>query len=338
VVDTQGKSWSALQNIVTCGPFILEAWQKGHSIVLARNPKYYGQFSGNVSRLELSMISDPAASLELYAANDLDIFDLTRLQPSERDRARQKYAGDYVSGPELATYYIGFNLRQAPFNDRLVRQAFTYATDRQTLADVAMRGYEYPASGGYVPPGMPGHSAGIGLPFDPELARQLLATAGYPGGRGFPAVQALTSYEHEFECDCLQTQWAQNLGINITWKVMGFNDLCKLVTDKSTSIFHFGWVADYPDPDNFLRISLPLDQYKWHHNVYQRLVTEARTITDQQVRLKLYRQADRILVEEAPILPLTYVRVILLVKPWIKKLQLTGLSHQFWKDIIIDRS
>jgi ABC-type oligopeptide transport system substrate-binding subunit/class 3 adenylate cyclase/tetratricopeptide (TPR) repeat protein len=338
VVEANGEDWTALDHIVTCGPFTLEAWQRGHSMMLMRNSDYCGQFNGNLSRVELSLIADPTASLEFYAADDLDIFDLRVLQPSERDRARQKYAGEYVSGPELATYYIGFNLSQAPFNDRLVRQAFAHATDRQTLADVTMRGYEYPANGGYVPPGMPGHSPGIGLPYDPELARQLLAAAGYPDGRGFPAVQALTHQEHEFECACLKTQWLQNLGIDITWKVMELNELYKMAGDESANIFHFGWVADYPDPDNFLRVSLPTDLYKWHHDIYQNLLNEARKITDQEDRIKLYRQADQILVAEVPILPLTYVRRILLVKPWVKNLPLTGLvANQFWKDVIIER-
>jgi len=337
VVEANGEDWTTLEHIVTCGPFTLAAWQRGHSMALERDPGYYSQFTGNLSRVELSFIADPAASLELYAADELDIFDLKVLQPLERDRARQRYAGEYVSGPELATYYIGFNVSQAPFNNRLVRQAFTHATDRQTLADVAMRGYEYPAAGGYVPPGMPGHSAGIGLPYDPELARHLLAAAGYPDGHGFPAVQALTAQEHEFECDFLKTQWLQNLGIDITWKVMEFSEFNKLVEDESTNIFHFGWVADYPDPDNFLRISLPLDRYKWHHDIYHSLLSEARKLTDQEDRMKLYRQADRILVAEAPIMPLTYVRSILLVKPWVKKYPLTGLAVPFWKDVIIER-
>ena len=106
---------------------------------------------------------------------------------------------------------------------------------------------------------------------------------------------------------------------------------------EETNIFFYGWGADYPDPDSFLRTSYPLYRCKWHDEVYQRLVRDARKITDQEERMKLYRQAEKILIEEAPLLPLAYARHNLLVKPWIKKHPLTGLANQFWKDVIIER-
>jgi ABC-type transport system substrate-binding protein len=109
------------------------------------------------------------------------------------------------------TYHTAFQFRHA-------RRAFTLAIDRGTLADVVLvlRGYESPATGGLVPPGMPGHSPGIGLPYDPEGARRVLAEAGYPSGRSFPDVDMQAPQGGEYECEYLQAQWWKNLGVEIS--------------------------------------------------------------------------------------------------------------------------
>ena len=115
---------------------------------------------------------------------------------------------------------MGFDVNRPPFDDPRVRRAFVLATDREMLADVALRGYVFPATGGFVPPGIPGHSPGIGSPYDPEGARQLLAEAGYPDGRGFPVVGALLPRAAITlaGCEYQQAQWQENLGVEIVWR------------------------------------------------------------------------------------------------------------------------
>ena len=102
---------------------------------------------------------------------------------------------------------MAFDVRRAPFDDPRVRRAFAYALDRETLAGVTLGGYFSPASGGLVPPGMPAHSPGIGLPYSPERARDLLAEAGYPGGRGFPTVDFVSAPARGAACKHLHTQY-----------------------------------------------------------------------------------------------------------------------------------
>lgn len=101
-------------------------------------------------------------------------------------------------------------------------------------------------------------------------------------------------------------------------------------------MFLMGWIADYPDPDNFLRVGLRRTVVKWQNKAYDRLVEEARVVTDQGERMKLYGQADRILVEEAAIIPLTHGRLHLLVKPWVSKYPIPPTGGGFWKDVIIE--
>ncbi len=337
-VEAHGEAWTEVAHIVTNGPFRLEAWRQGESMFLVRNPEYHGRFRGNLQRVELTLIPSKewAAQLELYEADGLDILDMAFFPPTELYDARQRHAGEYVSLPWLATTYVVFDMRRPPFDDLWVRRAFVLALDRETLADVAMKGDVFPATGGFVPPGMPGHSAGIALPYDPERARELLAEAGYPGGRGFPIVDALAFHGTEPAVEYLQAQWRESLGIEIIWEIMEWGMYLDRLDREPPHTCLAGWMADYPDPDNFLRVS-PIRRYTgWQNKAYDSLVEEARRATDQEERMRLYQQADRILVEEAAIMPLTYRRYHLLVKPWVKKSPTSPMKVWFWKDVIIE--
>ena len=339
VVEAHREAWTEVGNIATNGPFRLASWERGESMVLERNPAYHGRFTGNLLRVELSSPSQqPARILQMYEDNRLEAFHFGRIPQADWYRARQRYAGEHVSGPSLMTWYIGFHVNRPPFDDRRVRRAFTLATDRETLADVARRGYVSPATAGFVPPGMPGHSPGIGLPYDPEGARHLLAEAGYPGGRGFPVLESLASHWPwvVLTVEYLQAQWRENLEVEITWKQMELGRLLDRLSRETPHMWLMGWIADYPDPDNFLRVSTWRFNTGWQSEAYDGLVEGARRALDQGKRMRMYQQADRILVEEAPILPLFYSRLHLLVKPWVKKFPVSPLKWWFWKDVIIE--
>jgi ABC-type oligopeptide transport system substrate-binding subunit len=338
-VEAHGGSWTDVNHIVTNGPFRLEAWKRDESVILARNPQYHGRFTGNLERVQLTWLASEGGSarLEAYEADGLDVLDLEDIPTvSERDRARQRHAGEYVSSPELATAYVGFNVNRPPFDDVRVRRAFSLATDRETLANVVVRGYVFPATGGLIPPGMPGHSAGIGPPYDPEGARRLLAEAGYPGGRGFPAVEALTLRRAAPEASGVQSQWRENLGVEISWQLMQPATWQDRMDSDPPHLFGVAWGAGYPDPDSFLRVRLGPRRAVWQNDRYDALVEEARRITDQEERMKLYRQADRILIEEAALVPVYYGRVNMLVKPWVTRYPTSALHEWFWKDVIIE--
>jgi len=336
VVQVHGAAWAEPDNIVTNGPFRLVAWERGERIVLERNLTYHGRFTGNFQRVECTFLSGQSARfLQMYEENRLDI--CGGLPPAEWARARQRYAGEYVSGPWLSVDFVGFDVSRPPFDDRRVRLAFTLATDQETLAHVALRGYAFPATGGLVPPGMPGHSPGIGLPYDPEAARRLLAEAGYPGGRGFPAMDCLARDDpgHDLLCEYLAAQWLENLGIEITWQEIEWRGFPSKMSEETPHLWMVGWYADYPDPDDFLRIQWWVAP-EWQNETYDRLVEAARRVMDHEERMRMYRQADRVLVEEAPILPLAYARFHMLVKPWVRRYLTSPLRWWFWKDVIIE--
>jgi oligopeptide transport system substrate-binding protein len=305
-------------------------------MVLVRNSEYRGRFAGNVEQIELFPVECSVAQ-KMYADDGLDILDLGLLPPPEMDRAWQRHAGEYLSVPRLETVFVAFDASRPPFDDVRVRQAFALATDREKLGKVMRRGYGFPATGGFMPPGIPGHSPGIGLPCDLQQAQRLMAEAGYPAGKGFPVIKAVTPSEREPLSKNLQAHWQQNLGVKITWQVLDYAAFVERVyREKLPSVSLNRWIADYPDPDDFLRVGTSIWLPKWGNKAYDGLVEEARRSMDQRERMNLYRRADKILVEEAIVIPLNYGRFSLLIKPWVKKSSTKAMSYRFWKDVIIE--
>jgi ABC-type oligopeptide transport system substrate-binding subunit/predicted Ser/Thr protein kinase len=333
VVEELGIAWTDLENIVTSGPFLLRSWERGHSMAFERNPGYHGSSSGNVQQVEVSLLSDPSRRLELYEADRLDT---AGVSSAEMQRARQWHAGEYVMLPSPVTVYLGLDVRRPPFDDRSARQALAMAIDRERLAHSVRQGDSFPASGGFVPPGLPGHSPGIGLPHDPQRARALLAEAGYPGGRGFPLVRLPASHALAADAMFLQEQWRQNLGIEISVQRKEQAAYAQDRERERPQMFLSGWHADYSDPDNFLRVGFPWASSGWHNEAYEKLVEDARQVADQGARMQLYEEADRIVVDEAPIVPLVYGRWHLLVKPWVRKFPTSPIKLWFWKDVVLD--
>jgi ABC-type oligopeptide transport system substrate-binding subunit len=303
-------------------------------MIMARNPNYPGRFTGNLECVEL-LLSDlePAASLEMYEGDRLDVLDITAL---EVGRVRQRHAGEYRRLPQLVTMYLQFDVSRPPFDDVRVRRAFVLATDREALVRTTSPGC-FPATGGFVPPGMPGHSPEIGLLSAPGRARQLLAEAGYPGGRGFPAVEWSVRTDQAHLAENLQAQWEENLGVKIKWETVEWQEILARLGEQVPNLLIMGWAADYPDPDNFLRARIDHIQQQsgWRNQGYGSLVKRAQRSLDQGERMELYREAEQILVAEAPIMPIFHRSVRLLVKPWVTRFPTTGLREWFFKDVII---
>ena len=333
IVELHPETWWQPDKIVTCGPFLLDSWQPGKQMTLTRNPDYHGRFTGNLHSVQLHLSDlEPAEAFELYKGKQLDVMEVTAFSAS---LIQQKHAGEYRKVPRLITMYLQLDVNRPPFDDVRVRRAFVLATDREALVR-SVRPDCFPATGGFVPLGMPGHSQGIGLPYDPEQARQLMVEAGYPAGKGFPVIECLTLPDRVDIGENLRDQWQQNLGVQIKWDKMESSALLARLGEHTPHLFILGWRADYPDPDNFLRVRIgDFQRQRWLHEDYNSLVKQAQRSLEQAERIKLYEEAERILMAEAPIMPIFYRSTRLLVKPWITSFPTTGLREWFFKDVII---
>jgi ABC-type transport system substrate-binding protein/DNA-binding SARP family transcriptional activator len=342
VVETFGPAWTDADKIVSNGPFRLAAWDRGAAMRLARNPFYAGRCRGNVEHVVLRFpqegsTQDLLAPLEQYVRGDLDVLTLTDASVHEGDRIRRQFAAEYLSAPWLFTTYLGFVTTRPPVDDVRLRQALALATDREQLASVILRGMYAPGSGGFVPPGMPGHSPQIGFPYDPDRARQLLASDGYVNDTGLPVLEGLSVPPIDpLITEYLQSQWRETLGIEVTWDVADWPPFRRRLQHDPPHLYILARFADWPDPSYFLPPRNERPRNRWANRTYEDLVEQARQALDQEARIELLRQADQILMHEAPLLPLFYGRQHLLVKPWVSSFPISALNGWYWKDTVIE--
>lgn len=130
-------------------------------------------------------------------------------------------------------------------------------------------------------------------------------------------------------------QWRENLGIQIGIESTDFNTVLDRISSDPPPMWAMGWTADYPDPDNYLRISTWLSNGRWRHREYETLVNDARRMTDQGQRMAMYRQAERILAKEKPVIPISYGRDHFLFKPWVSTWPTSIVRGPIFKDIIL---
>ena len=320
-----GDRWALPENIVTNGPYEISGAKAGEWITLEKNPLYRAERGGNVQRVDILTFETIWTALEIYQAGDLDALALFNADPATIIQAMNASPAEIVSIPRPSTLYLSFRSDIPPFDDHLVRRAFIHAVDRAELARSASQGLYAQASGGFVPPGMVGHTPGIGLEYNPDLARQLLSQAGYSDGRGFPEITWLqpTASREDRIVPFLQSAWNENLGLELKTESLEWPEYYQRFTSDPAQLMTVGWSADYPDPDNMLRVTFHslegLNVPRWFNPRFDTLVESAKRITDHANRMQLYSQADRILVaEQAVIMPLGYSSGWMLAKPWVR--------------------
>ena len=340
VVEAWGDAWATPPHLVTNGPFRLVDWQWARTLTLAREPGYRGRTSGNVEEVILHLmvtLEAKAVKLRMFEEDRLDVLGLWwGIPPAHVAHLLRRHGGELVSGLNLFVRYVAFDVSRPPFDDVRVRRAFAHAVDRRTLAYVILAGYDDPALGGLIPPGMPGYSPNAGLAYDPQRARALLADAGYRGGRGFPPIAFSLPQGFEALGEYLRDGWQRVLGITVRLEMLPWEAyLARVQGADRPPVFLKGWVARYPDADTFLRASNFRALTGWQHREYEALVRRAGVLPDHDERLRLYRQADALLMQEAPIVPILYARRNFLLKPWVRTFPISPLKWWFWKDVVL---
>lgn len=328
IVEKFGSKWTDPGHIVTNGPFLLTSWKHENKIQLSANPNF---FLGKpaIEQVEMFMINEKTTALAMYEQGQLDFIDNHSIPIVEKPRLAK--APGFQRVPQLRGYYYGFVTDRRPFDDVRVRKAFTMAIDRSIFPKI-LHGGELPASS-WIPPGMPAHNSKIGLTYNPPEARRLLREAGYPDGKGFPPVTLSynTDEDHKIVAEAVQGMWKRNLGVlarleNQEWKVY----LKKLQSDPP-HIFRLGWGADYPDPDNFMKLFTSRsgnNNTRWKNPRYDQLLESAAREYDEKNRARLYHEAQRILCEtDLPIIPLFTTAESTVLNPRFSGLEFNSISR-----------
>ena len=322
-----GEEWFRTPN--GTGPYKLTEWRRFEQITYEANPDFY---LGKPSIPYVIVKLYSGVGLRLYEAGDIDI---TGVSYSSADRfldPTEPLHNELITGVNLCTGYVVFDVTQPPFDDLKVRQAFSMAFDRQKYIDVVLSGRALPAIGIF-PPGLPGFNIGLkGLLYNPARARQLLAESKY--GNNLPPIiytEAGIGSAIGGDVAALAQMWKQVLGVDITVENLEPNYFYdKIIAGQHGQIFGGGWCADYPDPENFADVLFHTSSAQntggYSNPELDTLLERARVEQDVTKRIEMYQQAEQIIVDDAPVLFTTHSLSYQLVKPYVKGYTFTPID------------
>ncbi|MEG6571721.1 peptide ABC transporter substrate-binding protein [[Clostridium] cellulosi] len=301
------------------GPYILKSWEHNSKMVFVKNPNYYDAKNIVGAELDFTLMDDTNSILAAFKNGELDLAD----SYPTNELANLQASGDAKIYDQLGIYYYVFNTKKAPFDNPKVREALTLAVDRDYLVKNVAKGGQKPA-GSFVPYGIldadgntdfrekGGEIINISdTKANIERAKQALAEAGYPDGKGFPTVELKfnTDEGHQKIAEYIQSEWKKNLGINVTlvneeWSVF--------INDRNTGNYQVardGWVADYSDPMTFLDIFTSTsgnNDGKYTNPAYDKLISDAKKTADPKKRMELLHQAEKTVLDDYAVMPIYY--------------------------------
>ncbi|HSR48600.1 MAG TPA: ABC transporter substrate-binding protein, partial [Anaerolineales bacterium] len=337
VVTAHGPQWWHAETLVTNGPFLMERWEPKKRIAFSRNPRFHGRTRGNAQRLEATLWEafDADRALRQYEADEVTCMRVPSTTPTA---FLERHKSERISEPSAQVTWVSVNPKVGPFQDRRVRLAFAHACDRKVLTESQRDQGETTSTGGFIPEGLPGHIPNLAFPFDPDRARALLAEAGFPDGRDFPVVDflAIGLQPTPPQLEKLRARWSSILNVEVRLITETFERASQRIRETPPALMRTAWLADFPDPDNFLRLGFGFyGDLNWDPR-YADLVDQARCATDLRHRMALYQQADRLLIQEAAAIPLLYGRVDYFVKPWVRSLPFSPVRTWYWKDAVLE--
>lgn len=328
-IEQFGDKWTEPGNIWTNGPYMLETWEHESKMVMVKNPKYFNAKNVAIETINWAMVVEESTAFAMYENGELDVSGVPSAD-LDRVRADPVLSKELYIAPVLCTYYYGFNNTKPPFDNKLVRQAFSMAFDRQKLIDTVLKGGQKPAKT-FACPGIFGSPAEDPnfpeIPFDPAAAKAKLAEAGYPDGKGLPEITLMynTSEGHKRIAEFIQQQWKENLGVEVKLANQEWAVYLKTVHGPDTpQIYRLGWCADYPDENNWVlevfHPTLGSNDIKWNNAEFARLTEEAAATADPAKRKELYFKAEKILtIDEAAIIPIYYYTRVVCTKPYVER-------------------
>jgi ABC-type transport system substrate-binding protein len=314
------------ETAVSAGPFILKEWTKDQQIVFERNAKYTGKNKAAFTKIVQRMAA-PNTNFTAYQNNEIDYMtspapaDLKIIQ-ADPDLSKQIHQGN----ADFPTFYLFFDVTQPPFDNLKVRQAFSHAVDRESIQKVILGPLGTPAYS-YLAPGFPGANR-EGLKdiqkFDPALAKQLLADAGFPDGKGFPKQTMWLRNEspvNQAVCNSIQSMLKQNLSIECEVSNKDRKLFMDSLTTKPTQIL-FGFISygmDFLDPFNMLSVWLSGGRHSWSNKQFDDQVKAAAAfLGPTEQRIKMFQDAERILVTDCPAVFVYHGQDIEMIKSWVK--------------------
>ena len=320
--------WTHEDKIVGNGPFRMKRYLFRQYLEVERNPRYWDSDNVKLDGVRFYSIDDDAVEDRLFRRGQMHVTYSTALS---KIPSYLKNNPDIVRNyTNCASWYFRVNTTRPALSDVRVRRALAFAIDRQSLIDNVLRARQQPAAG-MVPP-MEGYNQVKEFKFDPAQAKELLAAAGFPGGKGFPKFDILISKNEASRqvAETIQAMWQENLGISVGITQQDFTVYLTSQQKLNYDIAWAGWNADYFDPATFIDMWMTdggNNSTGWSNKDFDKLLEDARQCPDAQQRLAILTEAEKILMRDTPVLPVFFGTRTKLVHPVVKHWQARLLDN-----------
>jgi ABC-type transport system substrate-binding protein len=336
---------------VGTGPFQFVAWEEGQALVMKKNKHYFEKDSaGNrlpyIDGIKVFFYDSKATEFLLFRQKQLEF--INDIDASFKDEVltkkgtlRKEWEGKIAlhTNPYLNIEYLGILVdtanelvKNSPVRSKKIRQAINYGFDRRKMVLYLRNSLGTPAESGFVPMGLPSFDSAIvkGYHYDPAKTKQLLAEAGYPDGKGLPPIKLLTIAIYSDMANFIAKQLDES-GIPVQVEVIQKSLLLQMTANSNALFFRGSWIADYPDAENYLSVfysknPAPPNYTRYKNPQFDEVFEKALKEDNDSLRYKLYQQADQLMINDAPVVPLWYDKVVHLVQPNVKNFKPNALN------------
>ena len=318
MLDRTG-GWTRPGKAVGNGPFVMSEHRFNDYVEVAKNPLFHGAKSVALNAIRFLPTVNGFTETRMYFDGKIHV---TNNVPPEMSDYAKRHAGDaYKQENYYTTIFYRLNTLKPPLNDPRVRQALTLSIDRETLVRDVARGAGTPAYG-FTPPGA-GYETPQQLKFDPQRARRLLAKAGYPGGKGFPKVEIMTTSREvqKTMAEAIQAMWKQHLGIHIDIRSCEWTAYKFAQNTMQYDISSSSWSGDYLDPSTFIDLWASQsgnNNTGWASARFDAEIEKARHSGNVGNRMASLASAETAMLEESPVIPLYWAKRCYLQRPEVK--------------------
>ncbi|MCA9123315.1 MAG: peptide ABC transporter substrate-binding protein [Planctomycetaceae bacterium] len=313
--------WTEPEKMVTNGAYTLEFRRVRDRLRLVKNPKYWDASRVRLDTVDALAVKSLTTALNMYLTGQIQW--ATDVPAIVIPDLMKRPEGDFKPTPILIIYFYRLNTTRPPLDDVHVRRALNLAMDKQLIVDKVTQAGQIPARS-IVPPGLPGYTSPLCGAFDVKAAREELKKSKYaklPGGVPKIEITYNTHDTHRAVAEVIQQQWKNNLGIDVELRNMEWNSYLAAQRTMEYSVCRAGWVPDYPDANTFIDMWVTggeNNETGWSNADYDRLVRMAAEEPDNEIRLRRLEEAEAILMDEMPIVPIYYYTGKNLVSPKVK--------------------
>ena len=330
---------------VGTGPFKLKLWREGAAMILVRNEKYFEREEGeqlpHIQGVRVSFMNSKKTEFTAFKQGKLDF--ISGLDASYQDevidedgnlKKELRSSINLTKSPYLNTEYLGFLMKgdsSNQLNDKRIRQAINYGFDRKELIHYLRNGIGRAAENGFTPPGLPSYDGSIaGYHYDPDRARALLKEAGYESGAGLNEISLYTNETYK-EMGLMLGKQLEKIGIKMKVEVTEPAILRECMSQGKVAFFRGSWIADYPDAESYFTVlysknTAPPNYTHYNNPEYDRIYERALTEKNDSLRYALYHDLERMIIADAPIVPLYYDEVLRFTQKRVHDLHSNGLN------------